>query len=70
MGRIKRLFDKFKHNKNNADDRGQNNNFEHNRSQNSNKKVMVSPARFERATYALGGRRAIQLCHGDNAARL
>ena len=26
---------------------------------------MVSPARFERATYALGGRRAIQLCHGD-----
>ena len=33
-------------------------------------KKMVSPARFERATYALGGRRAIQLCHGDNAARL
>ena len=27
-------------------------------------RVMVSPARFERATYALGGRRAIQLCHG------
>jgi hypothetical protein len=26
---------------------------------------MVSPARIERATYALGGRRAIQLCHGD-----
>ena len=26
---------------------------------------MVPPARFERATYALGGRRAIQLCHGD-----
>jgi hypothetical protein len=25
----------------------------------------VPPARFERATYALGGRRAIQLCHGD-----
>jgi hypothetical protein len=26
---------------------------------------MVSPARFERATYALGGHRAIQLRHGD-----
>ena len=26
---------------------------------------LVSPARLERATYALGGRRAIQLRHGD-----
>lgn len=26
---------------------------------------MVSPAGLEPATYALGGRRAIQLCHGD-----
>lgn len=26
---------------------------------------MVSPAGVEPATYALGGRRAIQLCHGD-----
>ena len=26
---------------------------------------MVSPAGIEPATYALGGRRAIQLCHGD-----
>ena len=27
--------------------------------------LMVSPAEIEPATYALGGRRAIQLCHGD-----
>ena len=26
---------------------------------------LVSPAGVEPATYALGGRRAIQLCHGD-----
>ena len=26
---------------------------------------VVSPAGIEPATYALGGRRAIQLCHGD-----
>ena len=27
---------------------------------------LVSPAGVEPATYALGGRRAIQLCHGDS----
>ena len=25
----------------------------------------MAPTRFERATYALGGRRVILLCHGD-----
>ena len=28
---------------------------------------LVSPAGVEPATYALGGRRAIQLCHGDSS---
>jgi hypothetical protein len=32
--------------------------------------LMVSPAGIEPATYALGGRRAIQLCHGDIVAEL
>ncbi len=31
---------------------------------------MASPAGIEPATYALGGRRAILLCHGDKPVRI